>query len=198
MTWVKLCGMTRRADVEAAAALGADAVGFVVYEGSSRRIDLDTAAALGRGLAVERYLVTVDAAPDRLLADAERAAVTGVQPHGEHAVEAAGAARRAGLTVLFPVPVRGEAVDLAGVPDHSIPILDTHDAGHGGTGRPFDWSLARDLPRPWVLAGGLRPGTVAEAVRLLEPWGVDVASGIEAAPGVKDSDLMRAFLEAVR
>ena len=198
MTWVKLCGMTRRADVEAAAALGADAVGFVVYEGSSRRIDLDTAAILGRGLALERYLVTVDAAPDRLLADAERAAVTGVQPHGKHALEAAGAARRAGLTVLFPVPVRGEAVDLGGVPDHSIPILDTHDAGHGGTGRSFDWSLARDLRRPWVLAGGLGPGTVAEAVRLLEPWGVDVASGIEAAPGVKDPDLMRAFLEAVR
>ena len=198
MTWVKLCGMTRRDDVAAAARLGADAVGFVIYEGSPRRVSLDDVSGLGTGFTLERYLVTVDEAPVRLVAAARRAGVTGVQPHGRHARAAAEAALAEGLTVLFPVGVGDGPVDLGDVPAGCMPILDTRSAHHGGTGRRFDWSLAGNLGRPWVLAGGLTPGTVGDAVRLLQPWGVDVASGIEASPGVKDQDLMRGFIEAVR
>jgi len=198
MTWVKLCGMTRREDVLAAESLGADAVGFVVYPGSPRRIGLDDVAAIGRGIGIDRYLVTVDMRPAELLEAAGRSTVTGVQPHGDHAVEAASAALAAGLKVLFPVPVGDEAPDLGRVPDGSVPILDRASAGHGGTGRTFDWSLAEGVTVPWVLAGGLTPGTVADAVATAHPWGVDVASGVEDVPGVKDHEAMRRFIEAVR
>lgn len=198
MTWVKLCGMTRREDVERAEQVGADAVGFVVYEGSARRVAPDDVARLGTGIGVERYLVTVDEDPSRLVAMAGRAEVTGVQPHGRHAHAAAEAALAAGLGVLFPVPVGVEAVDLSGVPTGCIPLLDRMSPRHGGTGRSFDWRLADDLHRPWVLAGGLTPGTVGAAVARLAPWGVDVASGVEVAPGVKDHELMREFVEAAR
>ena len=198
MTWVKLCGMTRREDVEEAVRLGADAVGFVVYEGSPRRIGVDDAAVLGRAIPIDRYLVTVDQSPAELLAAAERAEVNGVQPHGKHGGAAAIAALDAGLAVLFPVAVGTDRIDLAGVPEGCTPILDTRHDGHGGSGRAFNWALASGLDGRWVLAGGLTPGTVREALRLLQPWGVDVASGVEATPGVKDPDLMRRFIEAVR
>lgn len=198
MTWVKLCGMTRRADVEAAQRLGADAVGFVVYQGSPRRVDADQAASLGAGITIERFLVMVDQPPDAVVAAADRAGVTGVQLHGQHASSAARAALAAGLTVLFAVSVGSDPVDVSGVPAGATPILDTRSTRRGGSGRRFDWRLAEGIARPWVLAGGLTAGTVGPALRLAAPWGVDVASGIEVEPGVKDVELMRAFIGAVR
>jgi phosphoribosylanthranilate isomerase len=198
VTWVKLCGMTERRDVELAVELGADAVGFVVYERSPRRVEIAEAAALGAGLAIARFLVTVGLPPAELLDAAERAEVSGVQPHGRHAAEAAAAAQRAGLDVLFPVSVADARPDLGEIPEGCVPLLDTKAAVPGGSGRAFDWELAAGVARPWVLAGGLNPGTVGAAVASLDPWGVDVASGVEWAPGVKDHDLMRAFVEALR
>ncbi len=198
MTWVKLCGMTRREDAVAAQEAGADAVGFVVYPGSPRRISLDRVADLGRGLDIERYLVTVGIAPGALLDAAERAGVSGVQPHGGHAAEAAAAALAAGLDVLFPVPMGDGPPDLAAVPAGCIPMLDRASGRHGGTGLAFDWSLAAGMSGRWVLAGGLTPGSVGEAIATVHPWGVDVASGVEASPGVKDHDLMRRFVAAAR
>lgn len=198
MTWVKLCGLSTRADVEAAVKAGADAVGFVVARRSVRRIAVETAAAIGRDMPIERYLVTVDMPQDDLLRAAEVAGVDGVQPHGHDARSAAEAAVRAGLRVLFPIGV-GAGVDLTPAPDGTTPLLDTAVAGrHGGTGRSFDWSLVADTDRPFVLAGGLTPQNVAEAVATARPWGVDVSSGIERVPGDKDHDLMYRFVEAVR
>lgn len=199
MTWVKLCGMTRPEDVAAAVDLGADAVGFIVAPSSPRRVDPERAAALGRGLGIARFLVTVDATADDLIAMARASAVTGVQPHGRGSVEAAVAALAVGFEVLFPVPVFDTPPDLGAVPDGARPILDTGGPGvHGGSGRPFAWTHARNLGGEFVVAGGLTPDTVSEAVRLSGAWGVDVASGVEHAPGIKDHDAMKAFIEAVR
>ena len=181
-----------------AVAAGADAVGFVLAPGSPRRITVEEAGRLGRGVEVGRYLVTVDLTPELLLETAAAAGVDGVQPHGRYRVEATAAALDAGLEVLFPVAVAAR-IDLDAVPAAAVPILDTAVPGsHGGTGRAFDWSLAAGLGRPVVLAGGLTPENVAAAVATAAPWGVDVSSGIESGPGVKDPEKMRRFVEAAR
>jgi phosphoribosylanthranilate isomerase len=194
--------MTRREDVEAAAGAGADAVGFVVAPGSSRRVTPEQAAALGEGVGLERYLVTVGLDPDALLEAAETAGVDGVQPHGAHAADAAAAALSAGYRVLYPIPVGDPAagpIDLSAVPEDAMPLLDTAVPGrHGGTGRTFDWAAVGGLDRAIVVAGGLHPGNVAEAVAVTGAWGADAASGVEERPGVKDPEAMRKFVEAVR
>jgi phosphoribosylanthranilate isomerase len=198
MTWVKLCGMTRAQDVVAAVEAGADAVGFVLAPESLRRVSVEQAAGLGAGVGIARYLVTVDLPPEELLEAAAAAAVDGVQPHGEYRDEAAVAALDAGLAVLYPVAVSGP-VDLAGIPEAAVPILDTRVPGsHGGTGRSFDWTVASGAGRPLVLAGGLTPENVREARAAAEPWGVDVSTGIESSPGIKDREKMRRFVEAAR
>jgi phosphoribosylanthranilate isomerase len=198
MVWVKLCGMTRRADVEAAAAAGADAVGFVIAPGSTRRVTPEAAAALGRGIAPARFLVSLDLPPEEMLAAAGRAEVDGVQPYGRWSPEAAAAALEAGYRVLFPVAVTGP-IDLQGAPAAAVPLLDcVSPGGQGGTGRSFDWSLAAGLLRPVVVAGGLTADNVGQAVAAASPWGVDVASGIEQTPGVKDHELMKRFVEAAK
>lgn len=198
MTWVKLCGLTRRSDVEAAVAAGADAVGFVVAPESARRVTVEEAAALGAGIDVTRVLVTVDLDAGALLEAAALAGVDAVQPHGRFRAEAAAAAVADGYWVLFPVRVDA-TVSLTGMPEGATPILDAAIPGrHGGTGTMFDWTAAEGLGVDFVLAGGLDPGNVAAAVRRLQPWGVDVSTGIEARPGVKDHELMKRFVEAVR
>lgn len=198
MTWVKMCGMTRREDVEGAVASGADAIGFVTASRSVRRVTPEQAAVLGEGISIERYLVTVDLEPGSALAVARLGRVDGVQPHGRHAAAAAELLLANGYRVLFPVPVDGSP-DLAGVPDEAVPLLDTAVPGyHGGTGRSFDWGSAAGLGRRVVVAGGLTPENVAEAVAASGAWGVDVAGGVESAPGRKDADAMRRFVEAVR
>ncbi len=198
MTWVKLCGLRSREDVSAAVEVGADAVGFVISPASPRCVGVESIPGFCAGTDLPRYVVSVDLEPSELLAAAATAEVTGVQPHGRHAAAAAGAALHTGYEVLFPVPV-ADAVDLDGVPGGAVPLLDTAVPGsHGGTGRSFNWELAAGLEREVVLAGGLTPDNVAGAIAVAEPWGVDVSSGIERAPGKKDHELMRRFVEAVR
>lgn len=199
MTWVKLCGMTRRADVEVAVDAGADAVGFVLHPGSPRHISVEAVPALAAGIAIGRFLVTVDADPDTLVALARAAGASGVQPHGTHARESAEAALAAGLEVLYPVPVKEGPPDLSAVPQGARPLLDTGGTGlHGGTGKAFAWEHAAAVPGEFVLAGGLTPESVASAVAATAAWGVDVASGVERSPGIKDHEAMRRFVEAVR
>lgn len=198
MTWVKLCGMTRRGDVEAAVAAGADAVGFVAYEGSPRFVPLERVADLARDVPVERYLVTVDLPPATVVEAALDGGLSGVQPHGSNRDEVAEAAHAAGLAVLYPVPVQ-RSVDLGAVPGSVMPLLDTGGTSvHGGSGVSFDWGLASGQRRDFVIAGGLDPRNVAEAVRVARPWGVDVSSGVEAAPGEKDASLMSRFVKAAQ
>lgn len=199
MTWVKVCGLSRPDHVALAASAGADAIGLVVTPESPRFVALDLAGELRAAAGnLETYLVMVDAEPGWALEAAARTGVTGVQPHGVTAAEVAAAARTAGLSVLRPVPVDGP-VDLSGIPDDQIPLLDTHDPDrHGGTGVRWDPAHLGPVHRRWVLAGGLDPGNVRDAVRRLQPWGVDASSGLESAPGVKDPDRIRRFIEEAR
>lgn len=200
MTWVKICGLTVRQDVDVAVDAGADAVGVLVDADSPRAVEPSVAAELVAGVRVATVLVTVDMPADRLVRLADRLGFTGIQPHGRDASEAAASGVAAGLLVLFPVPVGSRRPDLSAVPESAVPLLDTaDDHRHGGTGRSFDWALAADPGRRIVLAGGLTPETVAAAVAVARPWGVDVATGVERTPGVKDHDAVRSFvLEAKR
>jgi phosphoribosylanthranilate isomerase len=195
MTWVKVCGLRTRTDVEAAAEAGASAVGFVLAAGSPRRVTELQAAALAGHISILTVIVTVDLTPSELMAAVAATGVKGVQPHGVHRQDAARAAQSEGLFVLHPVSVQG-AVDLSMVGEGQIPLLDNYRGGvHGGTGEVFDWGVIPDLERPFVLAGGLGPDNVTEAIRRVAPWGVDASSRLESSPGVKDPVLIREYVE---
>ena len=195
--WVKVCGLSKREDVEAAVEAGADAVGFVLAE-SPRRVSAEAARALGDGIAIRRVLVTVDALPDQLMEWVEQTNASGVQPHGRHAVAAGDAATAVGLLVLHPVTVCS-SVDLDPVADDRIPLLDTYNAAlHGGSGSVFDWSLTDGVDRDFVLAGGLNADNVAQAIGRVHPWGVDASSGLESAPGVKVLERIKAFVREAK
>lgn len=198
MIWVKTCGLRTEADVAAAVDAGADAVGFVLSSQSPRRVTETRARELARDVPLLSVIVTVDFMPAALLAAAAHTGARGVQPHGYHRQEAGAAAQREGLFVLHPLPVSGP-VDLGEVPDGQTPLLDSFRQGvHGGTGESFDWDLLRGIGRPYVLAGGLGPDNIAEAVRTVAPWGVDASSGLESSPGVKDPGRIRDFVERAR
>jgi phosphoribosylanthranilate isomerase len=194
--FVKICGLGTPGDVSAAAEAGADAVGFVWWERSPRHRPLDEIRALVGRSRRPTVLVTVDLDSETLIAAAGRAGVDAVQPHGRNAAVAAAAARRVGLSVIRPVSAGGVPVDVAA---DDLLLVDTPDPDlPGGTGRPFDWSLAVEVGRPFLLAGGLGPDNVAEAVKQVRPFGVDASSGLESSPGVKDADLIRRFVEEAK
>jgi len=195
VTWVKVCGLSRPAEVEVAVAAGADAVGFVFYEPSPRNVSPALARSLGEYAGVMTVAVTVDLDADSLLHLADLAGVDAVQPHGDHADRAATAAIEAGLAVLRPVSVTG-TIDLSDIPGDELPLLDSDVIG--GTGTGFDWTWIDGVDRPFVLAGGLGPDNVAEAIARLAPWGVDASSGLESAPGIKDLDKVAAFVNRAK
>lgn len=197
MTWVKVCGLRTAGDVAAAEEAGADAIGLVLAE-SPRRVTPEEARRLAARTTLPAFLVLVDARPTEVIDLAEFVGAAGVQPHGEHGADAAAAARLAGLDVLRPVRVDGP-VDLTGIPDDQTPILDAAvDGLHGGTGIGFDPALAGGIDRRWVMAGGLGPDSVADAVRRSRPWGVDASSRLESAPGIKDRDLIIRFVKEAK
>ena len=201
MTWVKVCGITSEAARDAAVESGADAVGFVLAPSSPRAVDVATARALITGVEIGTFLVTVDMPPDDLVALVEATGARGVQPHGAHRHDVAVVALSLGLDVLLPVAVgaAGPRDEVDEVARGAIPLLDTADDGvHGGTGRVFAWDLVAGLHRPFVLAGGLGPDNVADAIHAVRPWGVDASSRLESAPGVKDPDTIRAFVARAR
>lgn len=197
MTWVKVCGVRRAQDLRAAEEAGADAVGFVLGP-SPRRIRPEEAATLAAETGLETFLVTVDSTPADLLNLAAFTGVTGVQAHGALAAEAAEAAERAGMRVLRPV-LAGPDLHLDLVPEGQIPLVDSGRNGmHGGTGKTWDRKSFTVVDRPWVMAGGLGPRNVADAINELRPWGVDASSRLESAPGVKDPDLVAAFVREAK
>lgn len=194
MTWVKVCGLRTEAEVAAAIDAGADAVGFVLAP-SPRRVPPELVARLAADVPVATYLVTVDLHPDDVEPLLRLTGASGLQPHGAHAVAAATVATLCGAQVLLPVPVT-DRVRPGAAGAGFRPLLDTPSPRHGGTGRPFDWSLIDLDGAEFVLAGGLGPDTVARAIAAVRPWGVDASTALEARPGRKDPAKIRAFVAA--
>jgi phosphoribosylanthranilate isomerase len=204
VTRVKVCGITTPEDGLAAVAAGADAIGFVFWPRSSRAVDVETARRIATALPpfVLRVGVFVDATRETLKRTAEEVGLDLLQLHGAEPPDAViGLPRRVVKALSVGAGFWIEEVD-GYVERGAAILLDAGSAAQpGGTGSVFDWSVARRarerIPR-LILAGGLTPGNVAEAIRTVEPFAVDVSSGVESAPGRKDETKVKAFIEAVR
>ena len=202
---VKFCGMTRVEDAQEAARLGAWAIGINHHPESPRFCDPAVAAEIGAALRrqLEVVGVFVNSTLDEVEAAARDESLSVIQLHGDEGPSfCQEAARRTGCKVIKAFRVRSTAeVRAAEAFRTDFHLMDAHRADlRGGTGESFDWELlsSRSSEIPLVLAGGLTPGNVGEAVRLTRPFAVDVASGVEAAPGRKDPGLMEAFAEAAQ
>jgi phosphoribosylanthranilate isomerase len=200
-TRIKICGLTREADVEAAVQAGADALGFVLYDRSARFVDPARAAELARRLPpfVTPVLLFVNASP--ALVQAALAAVPQalLQFHGDESPAQCEALARPYLRAARMAP----GVDLldcaARFASAQALLLDAHVEAYGGSGKVFDWSLIPpSVPLPVVLSGGLNAANVIDGVLRVRPWAVDVSSGVESAKGIKDAQAMRQFCDAVR
>jgi phosphoribosylanthranilate isomerase len=210
MVEVKICGINEPRALDAALGAGADFVGLVIFPPSPRAVSTEQGARLAkRARGAARVVALVVDADDALLA-----AVAGdiapdlLQLHGsETPARVAAIKARLGLPVMKAIAVAA-AADLAAIPDYAAAadrlLFDARppkDATRpGGHGRAFDWRLLADVPRPRpiMLSGGLNPENVAEAIRIVRPDAVDVSSGVESAPGVKDPARIRAFVAAAR
>jgi phosphoribosylanthranilate isomerase len=200
-TRVKICGFTRPDDAALAVRLGADAVGLVFYAPSPRNLDVETArtivAALPPFATVVGLFVDEDESVVRTIL--ERVRIDLIQFHGE---ESPDYCRRFGKPYIKAIRMRSET-DLARIvdayPDAAGFLLDAwHPETKGGTGHCFDWELIpRELRQTVILAGGLTPRNVEDALRAVRPYAVDVSSGVEVGKGIKDADKMAAFLEQV-
>jgi phosphoribosylanthranilate isomerase len=210
-TRIKICGLSRDADVDAAVEAGADAVGFVFYAKSPRFVTLERAAELARRLPPFVMPVGLFVNADAAEVDAACAAIPQLllQFHGDETPEQCDRAGRPYLRAARVVAgfdlldfssrfARAQAI-----------LLDAHVDGYGGGGKVFDWSLVQSLaaprlsaPRavacPLVLSGGLSAANVIDGIRTLRPWAVDVSSGVESAKGIKDAEAIRRFCDAVR
>ncbi len=186
-------------------ASGADALGLNFYPRSPRFVTAETAAVLARTRPALGAVVGVfvNESPDVIRARVRECGLTAVQLHGDEPPEACAGY---GVPVIKALRVRGpEDVERArayvGVGDVATLLLDGAAPGYGGGGVGFDWSLVArlsDAGVPVLVAGGLNPSNVQQAVRATKPYGVDVASGVEVSPGIKDADAVRAFVRAVR
>ena len=199
---IKICGLRELADVDACIALGVQMIGFNFWPKSRRRVAEDVACQLVSRLppTIEPVGVFVDAEPEEVARTVERVGLHAVQLHGSEDPEAY---RDVGARVIQVVRVKpGTPLPVAVAGAAERVLLDAWVEGHGGAGVRIDWDVvprAREqLARPIILAGGLTPDNVAEAILRARPWGVDVASGVESEPGVKDHRKLRAFVEAVR
>lgn len=198
---IKICGITRLEDALLAVSLGADAIGFVFWPGSPRRLATRDAAAISRALPAfaTRVGVFVDQSPSEVREVVEAAGLDAVQLHGDELVaDYRGVAAR--LIKTVSPAADEEARRAANLPADVTVLVDACDREkRGGTGRVADWRQGAALAevRPIILAGGLTAANVAEAVAAVRPWAVDVSSGVEAAPGVKDAVKLRQFFAAV-
>ena len=204
MTKVKICGLTRLGDVERAVELGAWAIGLNHWEHSPRRIDPARAAEIGQAMKRRCEVAGVFVNPnlDEVAEAVENEALTMVQLHGDEGPSfCAEVRRRTGAKVIKVLRVRSAAdVQAAEAFRTGFHMFDAHHPKYGGTGESFDWELAagRHSKVPLILAGGLRPENVAESISVVRPFAVDVASGVESEPGIKDPKLLEALFEAVR
>ncbi len=216
--WIKICGTTNLEDARTTVEAGADALGFVFYEKSPRRVDLESARQIVRELPaeIEKVGVFVDADADTIRATVAQVGLTTIQLHGMDAIDrfwqtSQPPAERFGISrVILAIP--GDRLKEGGISiserarnEVFALLLDAQSNGQfGGTGTTFDWKGTRGMVQilglhlPIIVAGGLTASNVAEAIKLLQPFGVDVSSGVEARPGKKDPEKIRAFVEAAR
>ena len=203
MTRVKVCGITRHEDAELAAELGAWGIGFILWPGSARAADPAVAAGIARALRrrVEPVGVFVNQPLGEVAALADTLGLTHVQLHGDEGPSfCAAVAQRTGCRVIKAVRVASPA-DLRDAERFHTDFHLFDAAAHGlrgGSGTTWDWALAtrRRGDVPMILSGGLTPANVADGIAAVRPWAVDVASGVESAPGVKDPARLEAFLRA--
>jgi phosphoribosylanthranilate isomerase len=199
---VKICGITRIEDLDAACAAGADALGFVFYAKSPRNLEIEQAAALIKSLPpfIQSVGLFVDAEPTFIRHVLDHAPLDTLQFHGD---ESPDYCRQFARPYLKAIRVRQDK-DLvkcaADYDDARGLLLDAYVPGvPGGTGERFDWSLIpAGLSRPIVLSGGLTPENVADAVRQVRPWAVDVSSGVERSKGIKDAARVAAFIQGAK
>jgi phosphoribosylanthranilate isomerase len=201
-TRVKICGITNVADGLAAAEAGADMIGLMFYESSPRHITLARAVEISRAmpLFLMRVGVFVNAPADFVLRAIGECNLTMLQFHGD---ETSDFCTQFGLMNMKAIRVR-DAESLTQLENYQTDafLLDAHSKnGLGGTGEKFNWELAVEVQKfgkPIFLAGGLTPENVADAVRIVHPFGVDVSSGVESAPGIKDHAKVKAFITAAK
>jgi phosphoribosylanthranilate isomerase len=201
MTWIKICGVTNPEDAEHVVLSGASAIGLNFVFGSKRRVTIEQARPIVERVRGRIELVAVVANPtDAEVRELrEQLGIEWLQLHGDEPPPR--------VSRLLPHAFKAVAIEdaadarrAASYPGQRL-LVDTKVSGaSGGTGKVFDWQLVTELgkQRELILAGGLTPKNVAAAVRVLEPFGVDVASGVELVPGVKDAELVTAFVLAVR
>lgn len=198
---IKFCGITRVEDAAMAVELGVDAIGLVFTRTSARCIDIAQARAIRCALPpfVSAVALFMDDAPawiDEVIAQVQPDLL---QFHGDETDAFARRFARPHIKAVAMASVSDVSAYAARHPAARALLLDSHSGGAaGGTGMRFDWTRVPPLDRPLMLAGGLDAGNVVEAIRLVRPYAVDVSSGIEAAPGIKDAARMRAFVAAVR
>lgn len=203
---IKICGITTPEDGAHAVEAGAWAIGMVFWPRSPRAVSLNQAAEIAGPLRRQAELVGVfvNATLDEVVGTAEAVGLTWVQLHGDEGPSfCEHVARRAGVKVIKAARIRAradvQAIDaFRNVDAH---LLDSYREGEpGGTGETFDWSLANERRSEvnLMLAGGLTPENVAAGIAQTSPWAVDVSSGVESAPGVKDPEKVEAFIAAVR
>ena len=201
-TRIKFCGFTQAEDVTAAVALGVDAIGLVCYPPSKRAVEVAQVAELG-ALCPPMVTVTalfVDPEPEAVAAVLATGVVDLLQFHGTESAEFCRQFGRPWMKALSMQPGLDLQQALLSYTEARGVLLDAwHPDLVGGTGEHFDWSrIPADLASKIVLAGGLSPETVGAALRQVRPWAVDVSSGIESAPGIKDKSRMAAFVAAVQ
>lgn len=203
MTRIKICGLTRLEDARLAAQLGADFLGFIFVPSTPRYVEPERAADIIGALREERVKTRAvgvfrDASVDYIRDISSMAGLDLVQLHG---TETDDDIQALGLPAIKTFRVGDTLPDTTSVPSAEWLLFDTYDERRtGGTGRRFDWSLLAMYPRskPFLLAGGINPDNVAAAVSLVRPDAIDVASGIESEPGVKDHTKLRALFERVK
>jgi len=218
MTWVKICGITNLQDAQLAVEAGADAIGFVFYRKSPRKVETETVRAIVEKISesVEKVGVFVDETPNQIHEMVSATGLTAVQLQRPSLVDSVmngpeSPAELLGVGKVIPA-ISGESLKMGGVlisqdaREKMFALLFDSQANGvlGGTGTTFDWQGTRgmiqviSLKLPVIVAGGLTPTNVTQAIRLLKPFGVDVSSGVEAEPGKKDPEKIRAFVQAAR
>ncbi|OIO38123.1 MAG: hypothetical protein AUJ75_03205 [Candidatus Omnitrophica bacterium CG1_02_49_10] len=202
MTWIKICGITNIDDAALAAELGADALGFIFAE-SPRRVSPAQAALISAGLKAGALKtgVFVDEDIDTVKEIARKCRLDILQFHGRESPAYCSGFK--GFKVIKAFRVKEES-DLRRLKDYEADyyLLDTYAEGlSGGTGKAFDWSLAKkakEMVSPIILSGGLNPANILSALDKVRPFGVDASSGLESSPGVKDHKLLESFISKIR